>query len=85
MNNIPYNDFICIEPILVQRSCVLKTASIRAGKRTWIPEFLQSNSLFIIKQARVSEDCEGIALRNVAEMRKMEKLLPHHEVGLVFF
>jgi ataxia telangiectasia mutated family protein len=43
---------------------------------------MQKNSLFVIKQSRISEDCEGIALRTIEEMRKMEKLLPYYEVEL---
>lgn len=79
----PYNHFTYIEPVLAQRNCILSTASIKAGRRTWVPEVLQNNFLYIIKHAKETEDCKNIALKNIANMKNLgSALIPEKEAEL---
>ena len=80
-DQLPYHDFKIIEPVLSQRNSVLDTANIKAGKRTWIPEALQVNMMFIIKEA-ISGGCNNDAIKMIAKMKSFENLLPSFKAEL---
>ncbi|CAO1305967.1 unnamed protein product [Diamesa serratosioi] len=81
LDKLPYHDFKIIEPVLSQRNSVLDTANIRAGRRTWIPEALQVNMMFIIKEA-ISGGCNNDAIKMISKMKSLENLLPSFKAEL---
>lgn len=44
-------DYEHCHKVFLQRNSILSTANIRAGKRTWVPDAVQYNSLFLVKHA----------------------------------
>jgi serine-protein kinase ATM len=71
-NTLPH-DFRLIEPVLSQRNSIFDTANIRMGKRTWVPEAMQSNMLHIVKES-IESGCDSDAVKMIAKMRTLDKL-----------
>ncbi|CRK98224.1 CLUMA_CG011587, isoform A [Clunio marinus] len=67
------HDFKRLEPILCQRNSIYDTANIRTGKRTWIPEALQSNMLMIVKEA-IEADCQNDAIKMISKLRALSNI-----------
>ena len=74
-DRLPAHDFKLIEPILSQRNNIFDTANIKSGKRTWIPEALQSNMLHIVKES-IAAECDNDAIKTIAKMRTLSNLMP---------
>lgn len=80
-NKFP-NDFRLIEPILNQRNSIFDTANIRTGKRSWIPEALQSNMLHMVKEAS-NAGCVDDALKIIAKMRSLTNLTAYSKAEML--
>lgn len=81
-NQLPHTDFKLIEPILSQRNSIFDTANIRTGKRTWVPEALQSNMLYIVKEAS-DASCTDDAFKMMAKMRALTNLTPSSKAEIL--
>lgn len=66
-------DFRLIEPVLSQRNSLFNTANIRMGKRTWIPQAVQSNMLHIVKKS-IAAGSDDVAMKTIAKLRSLENL-----------
>lgn len=73
-NQLPH-DFNLFEPILTQRNSIFDTANIKAGRRRWIPQALEDNMLFIVKES-ISSECKSVAIKTLAKMRLLPNLSP---------
>ena len=80
-DKFPYSDFQLMEPVLAQRNAIFQTARI-THKRKFIPQAMQSNTLFIIKEA-VAAGYNNVAICNIAKMKCLEVLLPDLEAELL--
>lgn len=87
-NELPFDYEQCYR-VFLQRNSILKTANIRAGKRTWVPDALQSNSLFFVKQSVMAgQHNDAINLisqlkESIASLpRKMEVLLEEAKLNM---
>lgn len=80
-NDFPQN-FKQTEPILVQRNSIFDTADIRMGRRTWIPDVLQTNMLLIIKEA-IENGEHIIGIKTIASMRNLKNLTTSNKAELL--
>lgn len=80
-NEFP-SEYKLIEPILNQRNIIFGTADIRAGKRRWVPEALQSNMLLIVKEA-IKDGNENDAIKMMVKMRASSELTKLNEAELL--
>lgn len=80
-DQIPYSDFQNIESVLAQRNSIFHTAGV-VHARKFIPEAIQVNTLFIIKEAIKSAQ-HNVAIRNIATMKSHKNLIPDLEAQLL--
>lgn len=61
------------ERVISQRNSIMSTANIKTGKRTWVPDALQSNLLFTIKHAIIA-GYNNDAIKIIAKIKTMENV-----------
>jgi hypothetical protein len=71
-DNLPFN-YEHYERVLWQRNSIFDTGNIKTGRRTWIPEAVQNNLLFIAKQS-VNFGFSNNAIKAIAKMKNLENL-----------
>ncbi|XP_070498847.1 serine/threonine-protein kinase ATM [Chironomus tepperi] len=68
-------DYEHCSKVFLQRNSILSTANIRAGKRTWVPDAVQYNSLFLVKNAvLVGQQNDAITL--ITELKESVSSIP---------
>ncbi|KAL7034827.1 hypothetical protein ACKWTF_008120 [Chironomus riparius] len=68
-------DYEHCNKVFLQRNSILSTANIRAGKRTWVPDAVQYNSLFLVKNAVLAGQ-HNDAIPLITELKESISSLP---------
>lgn len=68
-------DYEHCDKVFLQRNSILNTANIRTGKRTWVPDAVQLNSLFIVKNAVLAGQ-RNDAIKLINELKESISSIP---------